>query len=64
MARLDQYVEDLKCHEYIATSLQLISQQKWLQTSLHDVLFKEMDTRSGDEIAVDIITRAGLNFGD
>lgn len=64
MARYEQYCEDFKIKDYIATSLQLIPQQKCLQLSLHDVLFAKVDTRSGDEIAEDIIMRAGLTFGE
>lgn len=64
MARFEQYCEDLKVNDYIATSIQLIPQQKWLQASFHDMLFNKVDTRSGDEIAMDIITGAGLTFGE
>lgn len=39
-------------------------QNKYLQNSYFDILTpKKVDTRSGDEIVEDIITRAGLSFG-
>lgn len=40
-------------------------QNKYITASYQDVLTpKKIDTRSGDEIAADIMERAGLKFGD
>lgn len=48
---------------YIADSLQLATQNKHLVKSLHDILYpKPIDTRTGDEIAADVIKAAGLTF--
>lgn len=64
MARFDQYYENIKINNYIATSLQMIPQNKCLQKTLVEVLFDKPDNRTGDEIAMDIIVRAGLSFGE
>jgi hypothetical protein len=50
---------------YIADSLQLSAQNKYIVKSLRDILYGEPDDdRTGDQIAEDIIKRAGLKLGD
>jgi len=48
---------------YIAKELQLVPQSKWLIKGLDEILGEtETDSRSAEEIADDIIERAGLIF--
>lgn len=52
---------------YVANSLQNIPQGKYTALTLYDVLYPvenedEEDERTGDEIAIDVMTRAGLVF--
>lgn len=52
---------------YVANSLQNIPQGKHMTLTLYDLLYnpvedEEEDERTGDEIAIDIMTRAGLVF--
>ena len=50
---------------YIADSLQLSVQHKYLTKTLRERLYaKPADNRTGDEIAMDIIKKAGLKLGD
>lgn len=50
---------------YIADSLQLSAQNKYIVKSLRDILYGEpVDNRTGDEIVMDIIKKAGLKLGD
>lgn len=64
-ARIEEYNREETYRIYITKSLQLIPQNKWLTNTYFDVLNpKPTDNRSGDEIAVDIIGRAGLSFGE
>ena len=64
-ARLDEYTREEAYRFYVTRSLQLAPQQKHLIDSFMDILknTKKVDTRSGDEIAADVISRAGLSFG-
>lgn len=48
---------------YIANALQNIPQNKWYAKSLYDIMYpKPEDNKSGDEIAMDVIKKAGLSF--
>lgn len=50
---------------YIARSLQLIPQDKYVTMSLNELLnSKPADNRTGDEIVVDVMEQAGLSFGE
>ena len=42
--------------------LKAIAEQKTLTTRYIELLYHKEDTRSGDEIAADIINRFGLKF--
>lgn len=49
--------------EYVAEALRLAPQQKYPTSHLRDLLHpKPQDTRSGDEIAADVIKAAGLEL--
>ena len=49
--------------EYVAEALRLAPQQKYPTQHLRDLLHpKTRDTRSGDEIAADVIKAAGLEL--
>jgi DNA-binding cell septation regulator SpoVG len=48
---------------YVADSLQAMPQNKYKVHSLKEILHpKEEDTRSGDDIAEDVMRKAGLTF--
>lgn len=62
-ARIDEYNREEAYRIYVSKSLQLAPQGKWLTSSYVDILKpQEVDTRSGDEVIVDIMKRAGLKF--
>lgn len=64
-ARIDDFNREEAYRFYVTKSLQLVPQNKYISTSYEDVLKpKKIDNRSGDEIAIDIMERAGLKFGD
>ena len=64
VARLDEYQREQTYRNYVTKSLQLIPQNAYITASLDDILHPErIDTRSGDEIAADVIRKAGLSFG-
>lgn len=49
---------------YVADSLQNIPQNQYTTKRLYDIIYgKEDEIIDGDEIAADIIKRAGLSFG-
>ena len=49
---------------YVADSLQLSAQKRYLTKSLRDIIYKKpADNRTGDEILQDVFKRAGLSFG-
>ena len=63
MARLEDYERDHAYRIYVTKSLQLIPQSRHLTVSYSDVLIpSKVDTRSGDDIAIDVMSRAGLRF--
>lgn len=50
---------------YVANSLYYTPQNKMMAKSLQDIWYPvAKDTRTGDEIAFDVITKAGLSFGE
>lgn len=62
-ARIEQERRDEAYRIYMSKSLQLVPQRKYLQLSYSELLdTKKADTRSGDEIAMDVMERAGLSF--
>lgn len=67
VARLEEYSREMTYRFYIANSLQNIPQGKYTTKTLYDLMYEpteEDDEKSGDEIAFDIIMRAGLSFED
>lgn len=64
VARLEFYYRDMTYRFYIADSLQNIPQNKYIGKRLYDIIYPTpVDTRSGDEIAADVINKLGLHFG-
>lgn len=67
-ARYESQERDLAYRIYVTDCLRIISENtakysggKYVSASLHDILYpKPEDTRTGEEIAADIIRRAGL----
>lgn len=48
---------------YVANSLKLIPENKYIQATLYEVLNPQPeDDRTADEIVLDIMNRAGLKF--
>lgn len=47
---------------YMADSLFYSAQQKRITSRFNDLLNKKVETRSGDEIAEDVIKRAGIRI--
>lgn len=65
-ARIEADERDLLYKVYITDSVKLMGEGKYLTDRWYDRAFgkRVIDTRSADEIALDIITRAGLSFGE
>jgi len=64
-ARIESLMRDEAYRAYMAKSLQLIPQNKYITTSYFDLFDKKQDKKpelSGDEIVEDIMARAGLHF--
>lgn len=65
-ARVNEYSREEAYRIYVTKSLQLVPQQKYMQSSYTDMLksmYKKPEPqKSGDEIVIDIIKRAGLKF--
>ena len=63
-ARLDEEDREEAYRIYVSRSLQLNPQNGHIEKSYYDIMQGkvEIDDRDGDEIAADIITRAGLRF--
>lgn len=64
-ARLDEYQREEAYRFYLGKSLQLIPQNKWLKNDYFyfvNLEKKPRESRSGDQIAADIMKRAGLHF--
>lgn len=64
LARIEEDSREEAYRIYVCKSLQLIPQNKCLTKDYLDILApQEVDPRSGDDIALDVIANAGLNFG-
>ena len=61
-ARFEQFTRDEAYRMYVSRSLQLAPQQGYIEESYYDILHTKQDNRTGDEIALDIIQRAELEF--
>lgn len=65
MARFKEYQRELAYRVYISDSLFYYGQQKQLTKRWSDIAYpKPVDKRSGDEIALEVIKKAGLRFGE
>lgn len=63
-ARVDDFSRDEAYRIYVSKSLQLIPQNKYVAKDLKEIFHPEMsDNRTADEIASDVLKKAGLNFG-
>lgn len=63
-ARYEQEYRDMAYRFYVTNSLQNIPQNKYCSVPFGEILNpKPRDDRSGDEIAMDIINKAGLKLG-
>ena len=63
-ARLDEHDREEAYRIYVTKSLQLAPQNKYVTVSFEECLKpRKVETRSGEQIAADIIKHAGLNFG-
>lgn len=61
MAKKAEHDEEVVFRTYLAESVRLGAQNKYLRKSYFDVVHPQpIDTRSGDEIAEDVINRLGL----
>ena len=62
-ARIEEHHREEAYRIYVTKSLQLIPQKKYLAKDYYDILKPQnVDNRSGDEILLDIMHRAGLKF--
>lgn len=64
-AKFRQYNVDLAYKNYVAETLYLNAQGKMLTVRFCDIIGRkeqQKDTRSGDEIAMEVIQKAGLVF--
>ena len=62
-ARIEENYRDEAYRIYVTRSLQLAPRGESLVASYNDIINpKKQDTRTGDEIARDIISRAGLRL--
>lgn len=63
-ARLGKYKREETYRFFVTESLRLAPQHKFLTKSYREFLKpQKIDTRNGDEIAIDVIKKAGLSFG-
>lgn len=63
-ARAEETSRDEAYRFYVAKSLQLIPQSKYISVDLKNILNPEkVDNRNADEIASEVMKNAGLKFG-
>jgi len=61
IARIEEDTREMTYRFYVTTCLQNIPQQKYTTVSFYDILYpKPEDNRSAEEIAADVIAKAGL----
>ena len=62
-ARLTEYTREQAYRLFVTRSLQLAPQGQYITTSFGDILNpQKVDNRTGDEIAIDVMKKAGLSF--
>lgn len=66
LARLEKEEREQAYRFYVTKGLQLVPQNKWITMDYMELLNPQAveKPKSGDEIALDIISRAGLKFGE
>lgn len=63
-ARVDEFSRDKAYRIYVTKSLKLIPQSKYISKDLEDLFTpQKVDTRTAEQITVDVMKKAGLNFG-
>lgn len=63
-ARIEEYNREETYRIYVTACLQHAPRGESMNKSYYDLIKKQkVDTRSGEEVALDIITKAGLHFG-
>lgn len=64
-ARITEYVRDETYRIYVTRSLQLAPQNKSIAPTYSELINpKKEPEQTGEEVVLDIMTRAGLKFGD
>lgn len=62
-ARYEEQQRELAYRIFVTDSLQNIPQNKYLTVRYKDLIYpKKEDTRTGDEVALQVITKLGLTF--
>ena len=65
IARYEEYDRERAYRIYVTKSLQLIPQSKYITVEFAEALNpNNIEDRSGEDIAIDVIKNAGLTFGD
>lgn len=63
-ARVDEFSRDKAYRIYVTKSLKLIPQSKYISKDLEDLFApQKIDTRTAEQITIDVMKKAGLNFG-
>lgn len=62
ISRYNEKKRDDAYRYYITDSIFYYAQNKALKSRFYDLLNMKIDNRSGDEIAADVISRAGLSI--
>lgn len=63
-ARYEEYQRTMAYRIFVTDSLQLAPQNKYRTQRFCDMIYpKKEDTRTGDEVALDVIMRLGLKVG-
>lgn len=63
MARYEEHIKTITYRYYMSQSIKLLGEGKTLQASYIDIVsgkWQAQEEKSGDEIAAEVITKAGL----
>ena len=64
LSRLEESKRETLYRLYVSNSLYYAPQNKMMAKTLQDIWYPaQEDTRTGDEIALEVIKNAGLSFG-
>ena len=61
-ARIEEFDREEAYRIYVTKSLQLAPQQGYIKESYYDIMSEKTDTRTADEITIDIFKGAELRF--